>query len=138
MNIPRFWREIRQRYKGIGVECGNCQRVFFPPREVCPSCRRDSIGKIKERELSGKGRVITFTQVHEPMPDFKMMVPYIMAIVEMEEDVRITGPLVDVDYEEVEEGMEVNVSLRRLGEESPAGIIYYGYTFVPRRSVPKD
>ncbi len=133
MTIPRFWREIRQRYKGVGVECGNCERVYFPPREVCPHCRRESIGKMKERELSGKGRLVTFTEIHEPMPDFKMMVPYIMAIVEMDEDVRMTGQLVDIDYDEVEQGMEVDVTIRRLGEESPSGIIYYGYKFVPVR-----
>ncbi len=133
MAIPRFWREIRQRYKGVGVECGSCGRVFFPPREVCPHCRRKSIGKMKERELLGKGRVVTFTEVHEPMPDFKMMVPYIMAIVEMDENVRMTGHLVDIEYAEVEPGMEVDVTIRRLGEESPYGIIYYGYKFVPVR-----
>ncbi len=138
MNIPRFWREIRQRYKGIGAECGNCNRVYFPPREICPECRRESFGKMKERELSGTGRVITYTQVHDPMPDFKMMVPYTMAIVEMDENVRITGQLVDVDYERVEPGMKVNVTIRKLGEESPSGIIYYGYKFVPAREKLSD
>ncbi len=133
MTIPRFWREIKQRYKGIGVECGNCQRVYFPPREVCPHCRRESIGKMKERELTGKGKVITYTEIHEPMSDFKMMTPYIMAIVEMDEDVRMTGQLVDIEYEDVEPGLEVDVTIRRLGEESPSGIIYYGYKFVPIR-----
>ncbi|MFO7991607.1 MAG: Zn-ribbon domain-containing OB-fold protein [Thermoplasmata archaeon] len=133
MAIPRFWREIRQRYRGIGVKCGNCGRVYFPPREVCPDCRRESIGKMEEQELSGRGKVITYTQVHEPMKDFRMQVPYIMAIVEMEEDVRVTGPLVDVDYEDVDVGMEVDATLRKLGEESPSGIIYYGYKFVPAK-----
>ncbi len=133
MNIPRLWREIRQRYQGIGVECEPCGRVYFPPREVCPHCRRGSIGNLNEYELGGKGKVVTYTQVHEPMEDYKMMVPYIMVIVEMDEDVRMTGQLVDVEYEDVEPGMEVEVTIRRLGEESPSGIIYYGYKFRPTR-----
>ncbi len=131
MTIPRYWREINQRYKGIGSECGNCGKVYFPPREVCPECRRKSIGKMEDKELSGKGEVITFTEIHEPNPEFKMMTPYIMAIVEMEEGVRVTGHLVDANMEDVEPGMEVDVSMRRLGEESPEGLIYYGYKFWP-------
>lgn len=131
MAIPRFWREISQRYKGVGSECPSCERVYFPPRVVCPHCRRESVGRMKERELSGRGKVLTYTQVHEPMPDFEMLVPYTMVIVEMEEDVRMTGHLVGVDYEDVEKGMEVKAILRRLGEESPGGLIYYGYKFIP-------
>lgn len=131
MTIPRYWREIKQRYKGIGVECKNCSRVYFPPREICPHCRSKSYGKMEERELSGKGKVITYTEVHEPNPEFKKLSPYILAIVEMEEDVRVTGHLVDVDNEDVEVGMEVDATLRKLGQESPEGIIYYGYKFKP-------
>lgn len=129
MTIARFWREIRQRYKGIGVQCNNCDRVYFPPREVCPHCRRKSYGKMEEKELSGKGEVITYTEINDPHPEFKMQSPYILAIVEMEEDVRVTGHIVNTDMEEIEPGMKVEATLRKLGEESPEGIIYYGYKF---------
>jgi len=131
MTIPRYWREIRQRYKGIGSVCENCGKVYFPPRDVCPVCRRESYGKMKERELEGTGEVVTYTKVHEPHPEFKMISPYIIAIVEMDEGVRLTGHLVDTDFDDIKEGMEVEVSLRKLGEESPEGIIYYGYKFWP-------
>ncbi len=86
---------------------------------------------MKEKELSGKGKILTYTKVHEPHPEYKMLTPYIMAIIEMEENVRLTGHLVDIDYEDVKPGMEVEVTMRRLGEESPNGIIYYGYKLVP-------
>lgn len=131
MATPRFWREIRQRYKGIGVRCGSCEKVYFPPREICPDCRRNSLGDMKEFEISGKGKVLTFTEVHEPMPDFTMLTPYIMAIVEMDEGVKMTGQLVDVEIEDVKPGMKVEATMRKLGEESPSGIIYYGYKFRP-------
>ncbi len=133
MTIPRFWREIRQRYKGIGVECGSCGRAYFPPRAICPECRRDSLRNMHELELSGKGKVVTYTEIHDPMPDFKMLAPYIMVIVEMEEGVSMTGHLVNVELDDVEPGMEVEATLRKLGEESSSGIIYYGYKFRPCR-----
>ncbi len=131
MGIPRFWREIRQRYKGIGVKCENCEKVYFPPRDICPECGRKSYNKMEEHELKGTGEIITYTEVQDPRPEFKDLTPYIMAIVEMEEGVRLTGHIVDVDYEDVEKGMKVEASMRKLGEESPDGLIYYGYKFWP-------
>ncbi len=131
MPIPRFWREISQRYKGIGDRCNNCGRIYFPPREICPECRRESYQRMEEHELKGTGEVVTYTEVHDPHPQFKDLSPYIMAIIEMDEGVRLTGHIVDTDIEEVETGMKVEATLRELGEESPEGMIYYGYKFWP-------
>ena len=52
MEVPRFWRETRARYNLEGVRCGACETVYFPPREVCPDCHRESIGKMEKYKLS--------------------------------------------------------------------------------------
>ena len=54
--VPRFWREIPQRYNLIGNQCEVCKKIFFPPRESCPTCRRKSIGKMRDVKLNGKGK----------------------------------------------------------------------------------
>ncbi|MBX8635556.1 MAG: Zn-ribbon domain-containing OB-fold protein [Thermoplasmata archaeon] len=131
MSNPRYWRENPSRYTLLGSSCGNCNETFFPPRAICPKCRRKSVGKITPRKLSGKGKVYSYTLVHEPMPDFTLMRPYIMAIVEMEEGVRVTSQIVDCREEDVRIGMKVEAIFRRLGEEGSAGIIRYGYKFRP-------
>jgi len=138
MAIPRFWREISQRYRGIGVKCENCGEIYFPPREICPECRRESFKKMTECELNGTGEVVTYTKVEDPHPDFKDLSPYIMAIIEMDEGVRLTGHIVDVEYEDVEQGLKVEASMRKLGEEGPEGMIYYGYKFWPVDSKKGD
>ncbi|ENO12366.1 putative nucleic-acid-binding protein containing a Zn-ribbon [Thermoplasmatales archaeon SCGC AB-539-C06] len=56
--VARFWREIPQRYSIIGNKCGSCERVFFPPRETCPHCRRKSLGMMEDLQLSGKGEIV--------------------------------------------------------------------------------
>ena len=48
MAIARFWRETQSRYNLYGRKCGNCGQVFFPPRELCPVCRRASMGKMEK------------------------------------------------------------------------------------------
>jgi len=39
MHIAQNWRLNAQRYSMKGVRCEKCQKVSFPPREVCPYCQ---------------------------------------------------------------------------------------------------
>jgi len=130
-SIPRFWRENPSRYNLVGVKCNNCGRVFFPPREICPVCHRKSIGKMKPIHLSGKGSVYSYTVVEDTPEEFAMLKPYVLAMVEMEEGVKITSQLIDVKPEDVHIGMKVEAVLRKLGTEGSSGIIHYGYKFRP-------
>ncbi len=59
------------------------------------------------------------------------MRPYIMAIVEMEEGVRVTAQIVDCKPEDVKIGMKVEAIFRRMGAEGKSGLIRYGYKFRP-------
>ena len=69
--VPRFWREIPQRYNLIGSQCEVCKKIFFPPRESCPTCRRKSIGKMKDVKLSGKGTLVTYSIIHVAPKNFE-------------------------------------------------------------------
>ena len=131
MAIPRFWREIQSRYNLIGTKCGSCGKVDFPPRAVCPTCGRRSVGKMQRIRLAGKGAVVTYTVIHDAPAQFEMQKPYVMAIVQMEEGVRLTSQLIDVKPEHVKIGMKVQATFRKLGQEGEAGVIHYGYKFRP-------
>jgi len=131
MAIPRFWREIASRYNLIGTKCGSCGIVDFPPRTVCPSCGRRSIGKMQKLRLSGKGAVVTYTVIHDAPAQFEMQKPYVMAMVAMDEGVRLTSQIIDVNPGDVTIGMRVQATFRKLGQEGEAGVIHYGYKFRP-------
>ncbi|MBI4416591.1 MAG: Zn-ribbon domain-containing OB-fold protein [Euryarchaeota archaeon] len=131
MAIPRFWREIPSRYNLLGSKCGNCGALDFPPRSVCPRCGRRSVGKMDKFRLTGKGKVVTYTVIHDAPKDFDMMKPYVLGIVELDEGVRLTSQIIDVEPGEVKIGMPVEVTFRKLGEEGDAGVIHYGYKFRP-------
>lgn len=131
MAIPRFWREIPSRYNFVGSKCGSCGALDFPPRAVCPRCGRRSIGKMERLKLRGRGKVVTFTVVHDAPKAFEMMKPYVLAIVELDEGLRVTSQVIDVDPSEVKIGMPVESAFRKLGEEGEAGVIHYGYKFRP-------
>ena len=128
--VSRFWRESVHRYRLVAHKCGNCQRTYFPPRDVCPIFHRESVGKMKEVEMSGKGVIESFTVVHEVPSPFVRQRPYILAIVKLDEGPSLTAQIVDADPGEVEIGKRVSAAFRKIAQQGSAGIIQYGYKFV--------
>jgi hypothetical protein len=134
MATARFWRENPSRYNLKAVRCGNCGKVFFPPRAVCSVCHRKSIGKMECTNLKGEGEVYSFSVVHDAPSHFEILKPYVVAIVKMDEGVMLTSQVIDADAKDVHIGMRVKATLRRIGEDGPGGVIYYGYKFMPLKS----
>ncbi len=129
--VPRFWREIPQRYNLIGNQCGGCDTVYFPPRESCPQCRRKSMDNMKSIKLKGKGKVITYSIIHVVPEHFEGQAPYPIAIVELEEGPRVTAQIVDCNIKDIKIGMSVESTFRKIQEDGYIGAIYYGYKFRP-------
>ena len=126
MSVPRFWREIPERYNLQASQCGSCKAIHFPPREVCPTCRRASIGKMTPVKLSGRGRILEFTRVHKAAPGYAMQVPYVVALIQSDEGPVITGQVVDSDPDDIKVDAPVRGVFRRLGQDGEDGVIYYG------------
>jgi len=126
--LPRFWRKIKYRYDLTGTKCENCGNYYYPPRNLCPVCRRKS--DIKEVRFNGRGEVVSYSVVHEAPEDLKTQKPYVVALIKLEEGPIITSQLV-CDSEDIRIGMKVKKAFRKYGEEGEAGIIYYGTKFVP-------
>lgn len=126
-SIALTWRRIPERYKMIGSGCSTCSSKYFPPRTVCPKCRRK--GKVEPFEFSGNGKVYSFTEIHAAPAGFEKQVPYIMAIVELEEGTRCTGQIVDANREDLRIGSEVEGVFRKILSDDPEGLIHYGFKF---------
>ncbi len=127
MAAPRFWREISNRYNLIGTKCGNCNKVLFPPRYICPYCRR--MGKLEPYKLSRRGKIVTYGIAHVGGEGFEDQVPYVLAIVELDDGPRLTTQIVDCDPAEVNIGDVVELVFRRIGQDNDDGVIYYGFKF---------
>ena len=56
MEIARFWRFKKERYRLTGSNCPSCEIVHFPPRRICPDCGHDNQkpveSPIKSEEVS--------------------------------------------------------------------------------------
>ncbi len=122
--VPRFWRKIRYRYDLTGSHCENCGQYFYPPRNLCPVCRRK--GKVSEVKLGEEGVVVSYTVVHNG--DLKR--PYVVALIELDCGARLISQLT-CEAEEARVGMRVKRVFRKYGEDGEEGIIYYGTKFAP-------
>jgi hypothetical protein len=106
--------------------CNACDRAFFYPRDHCPRCWSTDTGW---REAAGTGTVYTFTVIHQnDLPPFRDRVPYVVAIVELDEGVRMTTNLEGVEPGSVACGMAVRVSFRQ--EQRDEGSVHLP-VFVP-------
>jgi len=87
--------------------CTACGRVRHPPSPICPNCLSDAQDW---RQASGRGSVYTFVVVHEERRGWERLVPYVLAVVELDEGVRIVTNLVNVAPKDVAIGMPVEVT----------------------------
>jgi uncharacterized protein len=124
----RYWREIPQRYRLEAGKCQGCHYVSFPPRLVCPRCGGREFVPTK---LAESGKLITYTIIRVPPEPFEDQSPYAVGIAELDDGVRLTAQVVDCDFAALKVGMRVKTEFRKISEEGAAGVIYYGYKFVP-------
>jgi uncharacterized OB-fold protein len=124
----RYWREIPQRYRLEAAKCKSCGFVAFPPRVVCPECGAREFVPTK---LAEAGALLTYTVIRVPPGPFEDQAPYAVGIAELDDGVRLTAQVVDCDFARLAVGMRVRTEFRKISEEGRAGVIYYGYKFVP-------
>ncbi len=127
-STAKFWREQAARYNLEGTRCQNCGSFFFPPRAICPRCRRK--GRIVPYRFRGTGEVVTYTTVHQAPGNLNRQIPYTLAIIRLDEGTQLLSEVI-CEPGEIHTGMRVRAVFRKLGEEGARGIVYYGTKFVP-------
>jgi len=79
-----YWDAAREG-RLLLQRCTSCGAVTHYPRPLCPSCWSSALEWV---DASGRGRVHSATVVHHP-PSPAFPVPYVLAIVELEEGPRM-------------------------------------------------
>jgi len=128
MQVPKFWREIPKRYRLEAAKCTKCGYIAFPQRLICPECGNK---KFEKMNLSGKGKLATYTIIRVAPEGFGDQVPYAVGVVELDEGVRTMAQITDCDPETLQIGDRLVSKFRRINEEGKTGAIMYGYKFVP-------
>lgn len=101
--IESFYKFCAEK-KLMGVRCNRCKKITAPPRSVCFHCGGS---ELCWTELQSRGRLVTYTVIHLPPPQFQVLAPYAIGIVELTDGVRLPGMIKNVKFENLKIGMEL-------------------------------
>jgi uncharacterized OB-fold protein len=109
-----FWEAAKQ-HKLLIQECKDCNSKIFYPRKLCPECWSSNLAW---SVASGKGKIFTFTITMAGVEKkFQEDLPYILALVDLKEGVRMMTNIVECKPEAVKIGMDVEVVFEEVSEE---------------------
>ena len=98
-----YW-EAAARGELLYQECPTCGNRQFYPRAMCTACAAD----VEWRQASGRGTVHTFTVIRQNLAKpFREVLPYVVAMVELDEGPRMMGNVTGCDADDVHIGMAV-------------------------------
>jgi uncharacterized OB-fold protein len=94
--------------------CAACGKVWFYPRPACVRCGAE---RYQWFAASGRGRVHSHSVVHRaPSPAFRERVPYVVALIDLDEGPRMMANIVGEGALGVAIGDAVEVSYECRGE----------------------
>jgi len=107
-----FWEGCK-KHELLIQKCEDCATFRFPPRTMCYKCLSTNFKWIKS---SGRGEVYTFSNIFVPFgPGWEK--PYVLAIIQLEENVKMISNVIDCDPEVVGIGMKVAVCFDDVTED---------------------
>ena len=114
--LPKPTAESRPFWDGCAAgelryqRCALCSQTQLIPRALCAACQHDQLQWLTSR---GLGRILSFTVVHRaPTAAFKEEVPYVIAIVDMEEGFRLMVNVKDGAGKDLSIGQPVRIGYR--------------------------
>ncbi len=109
-----FWQGCRQHLLRF-QKCGMCGHVRWPPSLICPVCYSE---KAEWITASGKGKVHTFAIFHQAYHEaFVEKIPYVTAIVALQEGPHILTNIVGCEPDQIECDMPVEVTWENITDD---------------------
>ncbi len=110
-----YWQAAHQGELKL-PRCDACAKFHFYPRAACPHC---GSAQLSWQRVSGNGEVYSFTVVHRaPSKGFETLVPYVVAVVALDEGSHLMTRLANVHAEAVRIGLRVQVAFEKQDDET--------------------
>jgi len=109
-----FWDGCREG-KFLVRHCKACDEDHFYPRPFCPKCWSDDV---EWKQASGRATLYTYSIVHQnDLPPYNESVPYVAAVVDLEEGPRVMTNIEGVPFEDLRVGMQVVVDFKAISDD---------------------
>ena len=100
--------------KVMGTRCKDCGQVFFPPRADCYQCLASNVEWF---EVSGSGKLVTYSKLQFAPVGFEDDVPYSIALLDYGK-YKVFGRIAqNVPDSEIEVGMEMKTVVNKTSNE---------------------
>ncbi|MFW9793906.1 MAG: Zn-ribbon domain-containing OB-fold protein [Candidatus Thorarchaeota archaeon] len=103
--------------------CVDCRMVIAPPSGACYGCGSSNM---EWAEVSGKGKLVSFTVIHVAPDEFAEEAPYFVAIIELKEGTRVSARLLGFDPLKPEE-VKLGIPLTLDYEKGKSGKTYLAF-----------
>lgn len=107
-DTERWWAAVQNRELMVNA-CGSCGRASLYIRPFCPHCWSEDIAL---RPASGRARLYTWSVVHQNGAPFDARVPYILAMVDLEEGPRLMTVIEQCSVEQLRADLPLVVDFR--------------------------
>jgi len=109
-----FWDNAK-KHKLTLKKCKDCGHIDHPPYLYCTNCHSDNSEWV---QASGKGKLVAYAinTYMVPFPFWDDM-PYVVAMIDLEEGVRMISNIVECDHDKLKNGMELQVVFDDVSDE---------------------
>jgi uncharacterized OB-fold protein len=105
-----FWEACREQ-RLIVQRCTSCGHRRFPPIGLCHRCRSWEFEWVEE----SRGTVYSWVVIHHsPVESLRQELPYVVAVIDLGDGVRMPTQLVNIEPDAVEAGMAVEVTWQEI------------------------
>jgi uncharacterized OB-fold protein len=103
--IEQFYKHLAQG-KLMAGKCTRCGKIHLPPRTLCDNCFSQ---EFTWTEISGKGKLLTYSVIHIASQQFQPLAPYAVGIIELENALKLPGMISSVTQEQLRIGMDLTI-----------------------------
>lgn len=114
----RFFQEIRENRRFVGIRCPKCGNVYVPPRRLCGPCFRELDELVT---LPNRGTITAFSVVNYPFIDpetgVQRPIPYTYGYIKIDGSGSIFSHIInETDVNKIKVGMKVEAVFREKDE----------------------
>lgn len=114
-DFTQTWWEGTAQGKLRIRRCADCGRAHYYPRPFCPHCWSE---QVSWEDACGRGTLYTYSIVFQnDLPPFPDRVPYVAAVVDLDEGPRMMTNVVDCPFDQLRVGMPLEVTFRQETEQ---------------------
>jgi uncharacterized OB-fold protein len=99
------------------IRCKSCRSYVMPPTSICKNCLSKDLEWIK---VSDRGHVVSYSEIHVSNSEFQSSTPYIVAIVETSEGLRLPGIIHATAFVKAQIGSKVRITVEQSEPSYPS------------------